>query len=179
MKVVAKWLGQVLAWLVILSVVVVLAVAVVIPRLGGATPYTILTGSMKPGLPPGTLVVVRPVPIEDIRVGDVVTYQLESGKSPVVTHRVVEVRQQLDGDTVLITRGDANEAVDRDPILPVQVRGRLWYSVPYVGRISNVLNDAQRQAAVYVVAGGLFLYAAWMFGSALLGRSRPSTGREP
>ncbi len=46
------WLGQLLAWLAILGVVAILLVAVLVPRLGGATPYTILTGSMKPDYPP-------------------------------------------------------------------------------------------------------------------------------
>ncbi len=52
MRSVLGWAGQVFAWLVILAMVSLLAVAVVIPRLGGATPYTVLTGSMQPGMPP-------------------------------------------------------------------------------------------------------------------------------
>ncbi len=65
------------------------------PRLGGATPYTVLTSSMEPEYPPGTLVVVRPVPIEEIGIGDVITYQLESGEPTVVTHRVVGLSTTL------------------------------------------------------------------------------------
>ena len=42
----ASWIGQVLAWLVILGALAVLAASVVVPRFAGATPYAVLTGSM-------------------------------------------------------------------------------------------------------------------------------------
>ena len=48
---VARWVGRVVAWMVILTSLAALTVAVLVPRLGGATPYEILTGSMQPGLP--------------------------------------------------------------------------------------------------------------------------------
>ncbi len=72
-----------------LCLAAVIAVAVVVPRLAGARPYVVLTGSMRPGMPPGTLVVVRPVDPRSIGVGDVITYQVASGEPDVVTHRVV------------------------------------------------------------------------------------------
>src|SRR3954447_20300451 len=86
-----RWCGQVAAWIVILAMTAVITAAVLVPRLGGATPYTILTGSMRPNMPPGTLVVIKPVPIDQIGIGTVVTYQLNSGEHTVVTHRVVAV----------------------------------------------------------------------------------------
>ncbi|WP_235737294.1 S26 family signal peptidase [Nocardioides alcanivorans] len=86
-----KQVGRILAWSWVVATTAVLVVAVVVPRLAGATPYTVVTGSMRPGLPPGTLAVVRPTPVEEIGIGDVITYQLESGKETVVTHRVVAV----------------------------------------------------------------------------------------
>ncbi len=157
------WFGQVLAWLVILGVVSLLAVAVVVPRLAGATPYAILTGSMRPAYPPGTLVVVKPIDADHIRIGDVVTYQLESGKPAVATHRVTDIIRTLDGETRFTTKGDANESADAEPVRPVQVRGELWYAVPYLGYASTVVSGHQRQLAVYLVAAGLIGYAACMF----------------
>ena len=166
------WLGQVVAWLVILGVAVVLAAAVLVPRLVGATPYTVLTGSMRPHYPPGTLVVVKPVEPGDVAVGDVVTYQVESGKPDVVTHRVVAVATSLGGATTFTTQGDANDVADEKPVRPVQVKGRLWYSVPYLGYVNEILTGRQRQTAVYVVAGGLAAYAVLMFAGALHHRLR-------
>lgn len=165
-------LGQVLAWLVILVVVAVIAVAVLIPRLGGATPYTIQTGSMRPDMPPGTLVVVRPVDPEEIQVGSVITYQLESGRPTVVTHRVVGQGFAGNGETLFRTQGDANDTPDREQVRPVQVVGEKWYAVPYLGYVNAWLSGQQRQYAVYVVAALLLGYAAFMFLGSLRDRRR-------
>lgn len=166
------WIGQVLAWLVILGVVVVLAVAVVVPRLAGATPYTVLTGSMQPTYPPGMLVVVKPVDFDDIGVGDVITFQLESGKAAVATHRVVGEALRFDGERVLVTQGDANDDPDPNRVRDVQVKGELWYSVPYLGHVNTALSGRQRQWAVLGVSAALVGYAAFMFVSALRDRRR-------
>ncbi|GAA3542101.1 signal peptidase I [Nocardioides daeguensis] len=168
----AGWLGRVAAWLVILGVCAVLSVTVLIPRLAGATPYTVLTSSMTPDLPPGTLVVVRPQPASEIGLGDIITFQLESGKAPVATHRVVAVSNTPDGEPIFRTQGDANDAPDQAWVRPVQIKGRAWYVVPYLGHLNNLLTGRQRQMGVYLVAGALSAYAAYMFASALLGRSR-------
>ncbi len=166
------WAGQALAWVVILVAVFMVAVAVLIPRIAGATPYTILTSSMEPQYPPGTLVVVRKTPVDQIGVGSVITFQLESGKSTVVTHRVVKKSTAADSETVFTTQGDANDGPDAEPVLPVQVKGTVWYAVPKLGWVSNVMDPDQRSAAVYVVAGGLGLYAISMFGGALREKTR-------
>src|SRR5690606_27056120 len=44
---------QVVTWAVILVLLAMLTVTVLVPRIAGATPYTVLTGSMQPHLPPG------------------------------------------------------------------------------------------------------------------------------
>lgn len=143
--------------------VLVVGAAVVVPRLGGATPYTILTGSMDPTYPPGTLVVVREADPDEIATGDVVTFQLRSGEPAVATHRVVGVGRATVGDeVVLTTKGDANAAADAEPVRAVQVRGRVWYAVPWLGHVGAAFSAQSRQLVVYVVAGGLLLYAAVM-----------------
>lgn len=172
MRATARWLGQVLAWLVILGVLAVLAAAVAVPRFAGATPYTVLTGSMEPSYPPGTLVVVKPADFDEIGLGDVITYQIESGKPAVATHRVVGEARRFDGTRVLITQGDANGDPDPQPVTAVQVRGELWYSVPYLGHVNTALSGQQRQVAVWVVAGLLVGYAAYMFVGAIRDRRR-------
>jgi signal peptidase len=162
---------EVVAWLVILVVAAVLAVAVVVPRVAGATPYTVLTGSMQPHYPPGTLVVVKPVPVERIGVGSVITYQLRSGEPTVVTHRVVAVASSVNGERVLQTKGDANAVPDQTWVRPVQVRGELWYALPYLGYATNLLTANQRQAVLVAVVAVLLGYATVMFAGAFRDRT--------
>ncbi|MGN6252461.1 MAG: signal peptidase I [Marmoricola sp.] len=166
--------ARVLAWLVITGAGGLILLAVAVPRLGGATPYVVLTGSMRPMMPPGTLVVVRPVRARDIGVGDVVTYQLRSGEPAVVTHRVVSVRVDRHGRRSFLTQGDSNPSPDAAAVRPVQVKGLRWYSVPYAGYATTLVTGQERRTATIAVATGLFLYAVVMFLSAAAERrARP------
>ena len=167
------WIGQALAWTVITAVVALLAVSVAIPRAVGATPYTILTSSMEPAMPPGTLVVVKPVDPDAISVGDVITFQLESGKPTVVTHRVVSVGMTAKGEQVFETQGDANASPDADRVRPVQIMGERMYFVPHVGRVTTYITSAQRDVAMAIIVVGLFGYAAFMFAAAVIERRTP------
>lgn len=160
-----NWLGQVASWVVILGISAVLLAVVLVPRIGGATPYTILTSSMEPSYPPGTMVVMKPKPIAQIGVGEVITYQLESGKEAVVTHRVTGIAVGNDGERRFTTQGDANDTPDRERVRPVQIKGTLWYSVPRLGYVNNMLTGSERQMAVYVVASLLLGYAGFMLAS--------------
>lgn len=168
------WFRVLVAWVIILVVGVVLLLGVVIPRLAGATPYTVLTGSMAPNYPPGTLVVNRPVDPAEVQVGDVVTYQLKSGEAAVVTHRVIGIGTGVEGEPSFLLQGDANAAPDPDAVRPEQIRGGLWYAVPHLGRINSLLTGHERQLTVYAVAAFLVLYAGGMFTGALRERRRSS-----
>lgn len=165
------WLGQVLSWLLLLTVLGVAAVMIVVPRIGGATAYTVLTGSMAPGMPPGSLAVVCPVDPAAVGTGDVITYQIKSGERGVVTHRVVGVGHTFDGELRFTARGDANNANDL-PIKPEQIRGTLWYQVPLLGYVNTALSGAQHQWLTAAAVTGLLGYAAVMAASALRDRLR-------
>lgn len=156
-------LGTLLSVLLLGTVLLAAAALVVVPRLTGSVPLTVLTGSMTPTYPPGTVVVVRPTPFDEIRVGDPVTYQVRSGDPTVVTHRVVSMAFAADGSRRLVTQGDANGAPDREPVRAVQVRGTVWYSVPYVGYVATALDADLRDQAVKGLAFALLGYGALLF----------------
>ena len=152
--------------MVVAALAVVAAVGLV-PLLTGASTYTVLTGSMQPTLPVGTVVVVRPVPVERIAVGEVVTFLARdpgTSATRIVTHRVIAV----DPGPVLRTRGDANDAPDPGGIVAADVRGVLRYSVPWVGRIPST--------SWLLLAGGVLLL---LVGAGVLrpGRREPQPQR--
>lgn len=165
-------LRLILSWLLLFAAVSLLAAVVVVPRLAGATPYTILTSSMRPHMPPGTLVVAKTVDPATLHTGDVITYQLRSGQPDVVTHRIVGVGQDGRGERLFTMKGDNNPTTDPAPARAVQIRGKVWYSVPYIGYLNQVITGRQHIIAVYVVAGLLFAYAALMMLSAARDRRR-------
>ncbi len=163
------------SWALLILVSALAVVVVVVPAITGSHPYTVLTGSMEPRYPPGTLVVVRDVEPADVAIGDVITFQLRSGEPQVVTHRVIAVQIGVDGERSFVTQGDANNTPDVDPVREVQIVGRLWYSVPYIGWINNVVTGSVRAWAILIAAGGLVAYGIVLFVQAARERRRASS----
>ena len=90
---------------VVLMIVLMAVLAVVSAGAAGYRLFTVQTGSMRPALPPGAIIVSRYVPATSLRPGDVATFVEPGGAS--VTHRVVSVRGA--GSALLVTtKGDAN-----------------------------------------------------------------------
>ena len=170
------YVGVALSVALLFAVLALGAILIVVPKLAGATPLTVLTGSMEPGLPPGTLIIVKPVDVDDIKIGDVITYQIKSGEPDVITHRVIGITP-LGVERRFTLQGDNNGAPDADLVRPEQIQGRLWYSVPYVGFVNTAVNGENKSWIIPVIAGLLLAYAAWTVLSSLFGRKKKPTGR--
>ncbi|BDZ49354.1 hypothetical protein GCM10025867_15950 [Frondihabitans sucicola] len=136
-------------------------ILIVVPKTTGSTPLTVLTQSMEPKLPPGTLLIVRPTPVDDIHVGDVVTYQIVSGQPAVISHRVVSITSSSTGSKTFVLKGDNNAAPDSNPVAPAQIRGTLWYSIPKLGYVNQLVNGS-RTWLIPALAGALLAYGAVM-----------------
>lgn len=149
--------GAGLSSFALVALVLVALATIVVPLIIRATPYTVLTGSMQPSIPPGSLVVSRPVDVGTIEIGDVVTYQLTSNQPEVVTHRVVGLGFGSSGERALVTRGDAN-TVDDDPVRAVQVRGVVAYHLPYLGHVNTWVGMNRPGWLLEGVAGLLIAY---------------------
>lgn len=153
-------IGNALVLALVPAALALAAAVAVVPALAGASTYTVLTGSMLPALPVGTVVVVRPTPVERIAVGDVVTFLARdpgSADARIVTHRVIAI----DAGPVLHTRGDANNAPDPGGIAPADVRGVLWYSVPWVGRVTPMAWLLLGGGVLLLMAAASVLRPAW------------------
>lgn len=155
-------IGTGLSFGLLALVVLVAILAIVVPAVVGGRALTVLTSSMEPGYPPGTLVVVKPTAPADIRIGDVLTYQLHSGEPTLVTHRVVEIANGTDGSRTFVTKGDANDLPDADPVMEVQVVGTMMYAIPYLGWANTAVNGDFRSLIVPIIVGALLVYALWM-----------------
>ena len=97
----------------------------------GYEEMAVLTGSMEPNYPVGSLIFVKEENPENLQVGDVITYRL-SGDT-VVTHRVVEINKD---EQSVITKGDANESNDGSPVPYSKIVGEAKGKIPYLGYIS-------------------------------------------
>ncbi len=92
----------------------------------GVRPSFIPSHSMEPAVSAGSVVITKDVNAKDVKVGDVVMYELNGAN---VLHRVVEITSR----GMYSTKGDNNNTADPAPVSPEQIRGRLVFDVPYVG----------------------------------------------
>lgn len=97
----------------------------------GIKVFSVITGSMIPVYNIGDIIIVKDVPIEEIKVDDDIVYQGEKGsyKNKTITHRVRFIKQNDDGNYSIITKGVANIAQDPE-INQTQVLGKV------IGKIS-------------------------------------------
>lgn len=170
-------LVTVVSWVVAATVGAVALALLVVPAATGSSTFAVLTGSMEPTYPPGTVVVVHPTPMDRLRIGDVVTFQARPDRPAMVTHRVVALRFAPDGTRMLLTRGDANGATDPRPVRAEQVRGRVWYGVPHVGRLTTMVDPEVRVVAARVLALLLLGYGAHLVVSGARTSLRGRAGR--
>lgn len=171
-------LGKALSFVALVLAVLAAVVLIIVPMATGSQTYSVLTNSMRPHLPPGTLLISRPAAFADLEVGDVITYQLESGRADVITHRIVSTSADQEGNTQLITRGDNNSLADEAPVREVQVRGKLFYAVPYAGFLANWLGNQDRGMGAQIAALALIGYGAWNVGGGFLARRRKDRNQE-
>lgn len=83
-------------------------------NIGGFSLFRVVTGSMEPTMPVGTLLVSREVDMESVRIGDIICFRAKESVilGRMMTHRVVEIYQGTNGELLFETRGDANLVSD-------------------------------------------------------------------
>lgn len=97
----------------------------------------VLSGSMSPTYPVGSLLVVGQIDASDVRAGMPIVFEdpLEPGR--IVTHRVVGPVPE--DASAFRTRGDANAAADPVAVPARLVRGRVLWSVSGLGAVLDWL----------------------------------------
>lgn len=145
----------------IVVAVVILAIMLVGVRLFGLQVYTVLSGSMEPKYPVGSLIYVKPVDYKELKVGDPITFLLD--EDTVVTHRIIEVLiDENDPDTIrYFTQGDANGIPDGKSVHYQNIIGMPVFTIPYLGYVSNYI---QNPPGMYIAisAGAILLMLVFL-----------------
>lgn len=152
-----------------LTAVILSALPLALPRLLGYNAYSVVSGSMEPALPVGSVVYVESAGVSQIRAGDIIAFDDEG---TVVTHRVIESRPQ---EGAFITKGDANPSLDIKPTPYWKLIGRVKLCVPLLGRVLSLYAVPEGKLALGTLAlSGLLLR---VLGSRLYARAA-AKGRE-
>lgn len=151
------------AFVFILVAMSVLVFFLIQSRVMGVTPtafghqaYIVLSGSMSPEFDTGSLVLTQPLDSSALQVGDIITFQGFDTNSPLVTHRIVEI--QTEGGLQFITRGDANNANDDNPVPASNVVGKVNYALPYMGFVLNFAQSREGLLSLIIIPGILIIF---------------------
>lgn len=139
-------------------------------------PLAVTSGSMEPAMPAHSLIFVEEVRPDDVRVGDIITFD-PPGPSGRVTHRVV-ARELVGTRWYFQTKGDANPARDdwrRGLAHPERSRRGVSYgggpairhvaTIPYVGWVIVLGGFPRLRTALFflpfALVGSALLTAIW------------------
>jgi signal peptidase len=135
----------------------------------------VLTGSMSPGMPQGSLAVTRPIAPADIREGQVVAFMPPKQWAPAdgnpVVHRVAKLDHWVGDVIAMTTKGDNNDGPDPWEINLTDGAGtyaEVIKVIPQAGTVARIVHNIGVPGMVAVVVGmmlsayGLKESARWL-----------------
>lgn len=122
-----------------------------IPRVFRISQHVVLSGSMEPAIPTGSLCYLsHGVGVEEIRKGQIIGFQRADGN--LVVHRVTKIEED-----VLYTKGDANDQEDLAPVSKEDYVGMVVYVIPYLGYWTAFLQERHVLYIFCILTALLFL----------------------
>ncbi|MEM1520780.1 MAG: signal peptidase I [Candidatus Korarchaeum sp.] len=144
--------------LLVIFIVFLTIFQVIIPQISGVpTPFTVVTsGSMKPTLEPGDLVIVVGCDPYQLTEGDVIVFRVP-WSSNMVVHRIVRVERGPDGP-LFYTKGDNNAIIDPGYRKPSDIYGKVVFRVPLIGSILEFFQLLPVKVAIVGLIVGYLIY---------------------
>ena len=133
--------------LIILLAVIIACLPVTIPQFIGYQVFNVVSGSMEPTIPVGSVIYVKPIDPDQVKDGDIIAFH--SGES-VIMHRVVD-NYVVEG--YFKTKGDANEIEDLTQIPYEDLIGIGEKHYPALGEIMVLLASGIGKACMLSAAG--------------------------
>jgi len=147
--------------IVILAAVAAITAFSVIPGPKGLRFFVVLSGSMEPKIHTASVVLVASQ--DKYKKDDVITF-LANPKAKLkdanatVTHRVVNVKDD-EGRRIYETKGDANNAPDRETVAQSSILGKVMFSIPYLGKLIAFTKTQTGFILFIVIPSTLIIYS--------------------
>lgn len=153
-----RYLKNLSTGMVVIAIVFAFLIAGI--RIFGFEVFGVLTGSMEPTYPTGSLIYVKDVDPDDLRVNDVITFSISP--NVIATHRIVEIVPDETYPTVVRyrTKGDANKDVDASLVSAGNIIGKAVFAIPKLGYLANYI---QQPPGIYVAIVVCGLMVAFVF----------------
>ena len=131
---------------------------------GGLRTFFVLSGSMSPKIPTGSLIFVRPSSDNVYNVGDVVTYKsLAEKDNPrpefTTTHRIIQIDDRPTEGKIYITKGDANDAKDWQGVQPDLVLGKVVFHLPFLGSFIAFARTKEGLVLLIIIPATILIFS--------------------
>lgn len=160
-----------IATTVLVSLVVIFAILLVGVRLFDIQVFSVISGSMEPEYPVGSLIYVKDVDPSQIKEGDVITYVLPNDMPS--THRVVQIDEQ---NEFFYTKGDANDVADGAPVHFKNLIGTPIFKIPLLGYVAHYI---QHPPGMYVAIAAAAVLLILVFLPDLLKKDKKKEEKKP
>lgn len=151
----AKRLRTLLAYVLLLAVLGAAGIAAFALVQGTWMMSPVLSGSMRPGLAVGGVVISQRVRVDSLAVRDVIVFADPYKPSEQIVHRIVRITKGPGGKLLFKTQGDANTV--RDPwtlSIPGGYVYRARWTVPLLGYVGNAY---QNHRGYFLMGAGIVL----------------------
>ncbi len=148
------------------SVVTVATLAVLVAVLIGALALAngswevnpILSGSMRPGLSVGGVVISERVPVSQLVLRDVIVFQEPNNPATQIVHRIIKMTKSKSGEILINTQGDANNAPDPWTLtIKGEYAYRARWTLPLLGYVAVAYENNR---GLFLLGAGVVLIAA-------------------
>ena len=132
---------------IIVIMVIFMCIPFVVPKVIGVNAYEVVTSSMAPELPVGSVVYVQTCKADEVKVGDIISFYVGTDEENIISHRVVEINVDEQGDFFFITKGDANSDIDS---MQVDVKH-------FVGKVKFKINNISWLVRLFDTSTGIII----------------------
>lgn len=158
-----KKITNIIYWLVFLFLVLIAGLTSLstFDFAGGHRLYNVLSGSMSPAIPTGSIVLVGPV--SNYSEGDIVTFKPEGDRDVTrpkntTTHRIVEIKDE-GGAERFVTKGDANETADPESVDRGLIIGKVFFHLPLLGYAVNFARTQIGLIVLIIIPATIIIYS--------------------
>lgn len=128
-----------------------------IPGIFGRKPFVVLSGSMKPNILIGDLIIVKEVDANTLQKDDIIAYR--DDKDLVTTHRIINVIK-TDEDICFETKGDSNNVKDSALVCSKDIEGKYIHRI---ARLGNLILFVQQPLGFGIMMITILLFGVIIF----------------
>jgi signal peptidase I len=122
--------------LLLLGVVMIFTIFVYVAPHFGWNVDEVISGSMSPTIPVGSLVIYTPMKTGRVIIGDIIVFKIDPDAN-MICHRAVGFNAS---ELTYTTKGDANDSVDPFVVPAANVKGIITFHMPKIGYLIKFLH---------------------------------------